>query len=171
LKFEPDKEIGQKGILFKGLQASGFTLIEIVITIALAGIVMMMITPFFQSGIINKPGTMTTDQRLQDAMALQRVMENMNGAYGMILKEKTAALQALALQTFFTNIGTVGSSFTNKFGAISPYYVTVWENKFITFKHNGEEEDGGTMILKVTIRSTTTPGHQLTQLFTVQVPH
>ena len=55
LKFEPDKEIGQKGILFKGLQASGFTLIELVITIALAGIVMMMITPFFQSGIINKP--------------------------------------------------------------------------------------------------------------------
>lgn len=143
-------------------QTLGFTLIELVITIALAGIVMMMITPFFQSGIINKPGTLTTDQRLQDAMALQRVMENMNGAYG-----KTPKAQG-DLTTLKNNIGPAVASFNNQFGAY-----TVLENKFISFKNNGDEDDphGGTMILKVTIRSTSSPGHQLTQLFTVQVPH
>ena len=138
-------------------QTSGFTLIELVITIALAGIVMMMITPFFQSGITTSH---LPAQRLQDAMALQRVMENINGAYGKILHKDTTALQTLS-----TNIGPAGSSFNNQFGAY-----TVLENSFITFHNNGDEQAGGTQLLKVTIRSTTT-GQQLTQLFTVQVPH
>jgi prepilin-type N-terminal cleavage/methylation domain-containing protein len=142
-------------------QTWGFTLIELVITIALAGIVMMMIVPFFQSGIITRPGILTTDQRLQDAMALQRVMENINGAYGAIPNKNTTALQTLS-----NNIGAAGASFNNQFGAY-----TVLENSFISFKNNGDEQAGGTLILKVTICSTSTPGHQLTQLFTVQVSH
>jgi prepilin-type N-terminal cleavage/methylation domain-containing protein len=138
-------------------QTLGFTLIELVITIALAGIVMMMITPFFQSGVTTSH---LPAQRLQDAVTLQRVMENINGAYGM--SPKTTA----ALQTLSTNIGSAGSSFNNQFGSY-----TVLENSFITFKNNGDEQAGGSVILKVTIRSPSAPGHQLTQLFTVQVPH
>jgi prepilin-type N-terminal cleavage/methylation domain-containing protein len=139
-------------------QISGFTLIELVITIALAGLVMMMIWPFFQSGI-------TTSHRpaqwLQDTMTIQRVMESINGAYGKILTKDTAALQNLS-----NTIGPAGSSYNNLFGAYS-----VLENQFITFQSNGNEQAGGTLILKVTICSPTTPGNQLTQLFTVQVPH
>lgn len=139
-------------------QTWGFTLIELVITIALAGIVMIMIIPFFQSGIstIHLPA-----QRLQDAVALQRVMESINGAYGKILTKDTTALQ-----TFSGSIGSAGSSFNNQFGAY-----TVLENGFISFSGGGDEQAGGTMVLKVTIGSPSTPGHQLTQLFTVQVAH
>ena len=71
----------------------GFTLIELVITIALAGIVMMMIAPFFQSGITDQP---PAGPRLQDAVTVQRVMENINGAYGMIAAKTTAALHTLS---------------------------------------------------------------------------
>ncbi len=138
-------------------QTWGFTLIELVITIALAGIVMMMIMPFFQSGITTSH---LPAQRLQDAVTLQRVMESINGAYGKGLKD-TASLNTLSAA-----IGSAGSSPNNQFGAY-----TVLENSFITFQNNGNEQAGGTLILKVTICSPSTPGHQLTQLFTVQVLH
>jgi type II secretory pathway pseudopilin PulG len=138
-------------------EASGFSLLELVITIVLAGFVMMMISPFFQSGITesHRPAL-----RLQDAVALQRAMENMNGAYGMSNKTTTA------LQTLSTSIGAVGSSFNNQYGAYQ-----VLENGYISFNGGGNEQSGGTTILKVTICSTANPGTQLTQLFTVQVPH
>lgn len=139
-------------------QSSGFTLIELVMTIALAGLVMLMIMPFFQSGI-------TTSQRpaqwLQNTVTIQQVMENMNGAYG-----KTAPKDTTALQNLSNTIGSAGSSYNNLFGAY-----TVLENQFITFQSNGQEQAGGSTILKVTICSPSTPGNQLTQLFTVQVPH
>jgi prepilin-type N-terminal cleavage/methylation domain-containing protein len=138
-------------------QNAGFTLIELAIAIVLAAIVVIMILPYFQSGITNshRPA-----QWLQDAMAIQRVMENINGAYGKSLKD-TAALNTLS-----TAIGTVGSSFNNQFGTY-----TVLENGFITFSSGNEVASvTPTRILKVTIRSTTTPGNQLTQLYTVQVP-
>jgi prepilin-type N-terminal cleavage/methylation domain-containing protein len=137
-------------------QASGFTLIELIITIVLAGIVMMMISPFFQSGVTesHRPAL-----RLQDAMALQRTMENMTGAYRNTFRDTTALLN------LSTNIGTVGSSYNNLFGSY-----TVVEKGYILF-NGGNEQAGGTSVLKVTISSTGSPGTQLTQLFTVQVPH
>jgi prepilin-type N-terminal cleavage/methylation domain-containing protein len=137
---------------------SGFTLIELVVTIALAGMVMMLITPFFQSGI-------TTSHRpaqwLQDSLAIQRVMESLNGAYGKIPYKNSTALQNLS-----STIGPAGSSFNNLFGAYA-----VLENSFISFDHHGDEEAGGTLMLKITICSPTNQGLQLTQLFTVQVSH
>jgi prepilin-type N-terminal cleavage/methylation domain-containing protein len=139
-------------------QNSGFTLIELVMTIALAGLVMLMIMSFFQSGITTSP---RPAQWLQDAMTVQRAMESINGAYGKILTKNTAALQSLS-----TTIGPAGSSNNNLFGVYN-----VLENQFITFKNNGDEQSGGTTILKVTICSPSNPGNQLTQLLTVQVPH
>jgi len=139
-------------------QIFGFTLIELVITIALAGIVMMMITPYFQSGITTSH---LPAQRLQDAVALQRVMENINGAYGATLKDTTA------LGNLKTNIGAAGSSFNNQYGVYR-----VLENGYISFTNGAEVTSAtATPVLKVTIRSTTNPGYQLTQLFTVQVSH
>jgi prepilin-type N-terminal cleavage/methylation domain-containing protein len=136
-------------------QFKGFTLIETIATIAIAGIIMIMILPYFQSGITesHKPA-----QWLQDAVALQRAMENMNGAYRGIPTKNNAAVQALS-----NSIGAVGSSFNNTFGVY-----TVLENSFISFNGAGNEQAGGTRILKVTIASPARAGFQLTQLFTVQ---
>jgi type II secretory pathway pseudopilin PulG len=139
-------------------QTSGFTLIELAITIVLAGFAMIMILPYFQSGIINRPDRQPA-QWLQEAMTIQRVMENINGAYGKSLKN-TAALNTLS-----TAVGTVGNSYTNQYGTYR-----VLENGFITFNTAGNEQSGGTAMLKVTICDPTR-GYQLTQLFTVQVPH
>jgi prepilin-type N-terminal cleavage/methylation domain-containing protein len=137
-------------------QASGFTLIELIITILLAGIVMMMISPFFQSGISQN---YQPSQSLQDAMVLQQTMENMSGAYRITYRDTTA------LQNLSTSIGNVGTSYNNQFGSY-----TVVEKGYISF-NGGNEAAGGTTVLKVTICSTALPGNQLTQLFTVQVPH
>jgi prepilin-type N-terminal cleavage/methylation domain-containing protein len=136
-------------------QFKGFTLIELIATIAIAGIIMIMILPFFQSGISNSH---LPAQWLQDAVALQRAMENMNGAYRGIPTKDNAALQALS-----NSIGPVGSSNNNPFGVY-----TVLEKGFISFNGGGNEQSGGTQILKISIGSPTRPGYQLTQLFTVQ---
>ena len=104
-------------------------------------------------------------QRLQYAMALQKVMENINGAYGTSSKDQAA------LVTLRTAIGAAGSSQTNTYGSYK-----VLENGYITFNAvTGAEVTSGTPtpVLKVTISSTnpSTSGYQLTQLFTVQVSH
>jgi prepilin-type N-terminal cleavage/methylation domain-containing protein len=139
-------------------RSSGFTLIELVATIAIAGVVMVMILPYFQSGITDshRPA-----RWLQDAVTVQRAMESINGAYGRIVTKDNTALQTLS-----NNIGPAGSSFNNVFGTYA-----VLENLFITFNSAGTEQNGGTVMLKISLCSPTTPGHQLTQLFTVQVDH
>ena len=92
---------------------------------------------------------------------VQRAMENINGAYGRIAAKDTAVLPALS-----NSIGPAGSSFNNLFGVYA-----VLENGFITFNGGGDEQAGGTVMLKVTICNPNTPGHELTQLFTVQELH
>lgn len=141
-------------------QFKGFTLIEILATIAIAGIIMIMILPYFQSGITesHRPA-----QRLQDAVALQRTMENINGSYRGIPTKNTAALQALS-----NSIGAEGSPCNITFGVC-----TVLRKRFISFDGGGIEQESvsPTPILKITIGSPNNPGYHLTQLFTVQVPH
>jgi prepilin-type N-terminal cleavage/methylation domain-containing protein len=139
-------------------RSSGFTLIELVATIAIAGVIIVMILPYFQSGITDshRPA-----RWLQDAVSVQRAMETINGAYGRIATKNAAALQALS-----NNIGPAGSSFNNLYGTYA-----VLENTFISFNGAGNEQAGGTEVLKITLCSPTTPGHELTQLFTVQVAH
>ena len=73
---------------------NGFTLIELIATIAIAGIIMIMILPYFQSGITesHRPA-----QWLQDAVTLQRAMESINGAYrALILDKKKSDLDTLS---------------------------------------------------------------------------
>ena len=139
----------------------GFTLIELIATIAIAGIIMIMIMPYFQSGIIesHRPA-----QWLQDAVALQRAMENINGAYRALILDKKKA----DLDTLLANIGPAGSSFDNTFGVYA-----VQENEFILpftcvgLNCNETVGGGGQRILKITIASPAHPGYRLTRLFTV----
>lgn len=133
----------------------GFTLLESIAAIVIAGIIAIMILPYFQSGITDshRPALW-----LQEAVALNRVMENMNGSYRALPAKNLAALQALSL-----SVGAANSSQNNAFGVYS-----VLENGFISFNNAGNETAGGTRILKISIRSATNPGYQVTQLFTVQ---
>jgi len=133
----------------------GFTILESIATIVIAGIIAMMIIPYFQSGIT---GSHRPALWLQEAVALNRVMENINGSYRALAAKNLAALQNLA-----NTVGAVNSSQNNGFGVYR-----VLENGFIGFNNTGNETAGGTRILKISIQSTTNPGYQLTQLFTVQ---
>lgn len=133
----------------------GFTLLESIAAIVISGIIALMIIHFFQSGITesHRPALW-----LQDAVALNRTMENINGAYRALATKNLAALQALSV-----SVGAVNSSQNNGFGTYG-----VLENGFISFNNAGNETPGGTRILKVSIGSVANPGHQLTELFTVQ---
>ena len=153
----------------------GFTLLESLATIVIAGIIAMMIIPYFQSGITesHRPAVL-----LQDAVALNRVMENMNAVYRnyyQIYHRVTCNdLRALSV-----NIGAENTS-TGHPGNFGEY--TVLENHFISFTNGNEQYFGAggagscppspePRVLKVTIRSNTNPGYQLTQLFTfLQAP-
>ena len=149
-------------------QFKGFTLIEIIATIAIAGIIMIMILPFFQSGITNSH---LPAQWLQEAVNLERTMENMNNRYRGLLLD-TVNPPAQDLQTLAGEIGTGPQ--TNGFGNY-----TVLENGAIIFNCVGnvctETPDNvctpgvDCRVVKVTIRNNTiAQGYQLTQLFTVQ---
>ncbi|MBI5586393.1 MAG: prepilin-type N-terminal cleavage/methylation domain-containing protein [Deltaproteobacteria bacterium] len=133
----------------------GFTLLESIATIIIGGIIAMMIIPFFQSGITesHRPALW-----LQDAVALNRVMENVNVFYRALPTKNLPALQNLSL-----SVGAVNTSQNNSFGIYA-----VLENGFIRFNSTGNETAGGSRILKISIRSVSNPGYQLTQLFTVQ---
>jgi prepilin-type N-terminal cleavage/methylation domain-containing protein len=136
----------------------GFTLIELIAAIAIAGIIMIMILPYFQSGITesHRPA-----QWLQDAVTLQRAMESINGAYRAIVLDKKKS----NLDTLSASIGPAGSSFNNTFGVYA-----VLENVFIRFDGGGNEQPavaGAERILKVTLVSPTLPGYRLTRLFNV----
>jgi len=133
-------------------QFKGFTLIELIATIAIAGIIMIMILPYFQSGVTesHRPA-----QWLQDAVTLQRAMESINGAYRALMLDKKKS----DLDTLSAILGPAGSSFNNSFGVYA-----VVENEFISFTGGGNEQAGRQRILKVTLVSPTRPGSQLTQL-------
>ena len=116
---------------------NGFTLIELIATIAIAGIIMIMILPYFQSGITesHRPA-----QWLQDAVTLQRTMENMNAGYQIGRSLTWIKKNSRRSDTISTlDIGPAGSSFNNNFGVYA-----VLENGFISFNGAGNEQLGGT---------------------------
>ena len=130
----------------------GFTLLEALAAIVMAGVLSVMIIPFFQSGITesHRPA-----EWLQEAVTLKRVMENLNARYQALSPKNHGALINLSAA-----IGAPGASQDNPFGVY-----TVLENDFIRFNGAGSEMSGGTRILKVSIRSNTNPGYRVDPAF------
>ena len=149
-------------------QPSGLTLIELIATIAIAGVIMVMILPYFQSGITDshRPALW-----LQEAVTLQRTMEYLNTSY------QATGRTAADLKDLYDALGNAGatvSNFTYKGYSYNAHPNNVpfrlEEKSYIKFKNNGDEETKGaysTNIVKITICSLNMPGYQLTQLFTV----
>jgi prepilin-type N-terminal cleavage/methylation domain-containing protein len=149
-------------------QASGLTLIELIATIAIAGVIMVMILPYFQSGITDshRPA-----QWLQEAVTLERTMEYLNTSY------QATGRTAADLKDFYDAIGNAGatvSNFTYKGYNYNAHPNNVpfriEEKSYIDFHTNGNEQGQApysTNIVKITISNLNMPGYQLTQLFTV----
>ena len=150
------------------IQSKGFTLIETIAAIAIAGIIMIMILPYFQSGITesHRPA-----QRLQEAVNLERTMEYLNAIY------QATGRTSADLRLLYDSIGNSGSTISNFVYKGYGYSVhpnnlpfRLEEKSYIIFTNAGNEQvqaPYSTNILKITIRNLTFPGYQLTQLFTV----
>jgi prepilin-type N-terminal cleavage/methylation domain-containing protein len=126
---------------------SGFTLIEIIVTLTVAAILSVMLVQFMGTSI-----SRSTEPTLsmQEGMTLQGILENMNADYKLLLlTHKTP------LDEFKTRVETIGF-----YGSY-----TLTESGYIGFDESQNEIPCNTTdcrILKVTISS---GDHSLTSLF------
>lgn len=128
---------------------SGFTLIEIIVTLTIAAIFSVMLVQFMGSSISR---SVQPTRSMQAGMALQGLFENMNADYKHLLLTDNSPLD-----TFKTRVAN---------GFYGTYTVT--ESDYIIFDNNQVEAPCDTnntdcKILKVTISM---GDHLLTSLFT-----
>ncbi|MHC1791904.1 PulJ/GspJ family protein [Solidesulfovibrio sp.] len=138
------------------LSQAGLTLIELVMTIVLFGLVAVMAVSFFSSGVTRTDIPIT---QLQADAQLQLVLENM-----IAYKDKTYNANSANLNGLSADIGAVGSS-PSTFGSSGTYYVA--DNRFVCPNaSNGFENSANTyQFLLVTIRSSASSGVSLSYLF------
>ncbi|MBC2713334.1 MAG: type II secretion system protein [Desulfosarcina sp.] len=127
---------------------SGFTLIEIIVTLTVAAILSVMLVQFIGTSITRSAEPTLS---IQEGMALQGVFENMNAGYKQLLLTGISPLN-----TFKTRVDS---------GFYGTYTVT--ESDYIIFDNNQIEAPCDTTntdckILKVTISM---GDHSLTSLF------
>ncbi len=136
----------------------GFTLIEIIITLAVGALLGAMLVPFLSSSL-TRSGTPVL--RLNETLVLQTTMENITADFrGRVTKG------IITLADLQAAIGSEGSNQNNAYGA---YQVVA--NRFITFVNEAESADSpGTSpqdSLKVTI--TDQAGTSFTTLFVTEL--
>ena len=132
----------------------GFTLIEIIATIVLFGLVAVMAVSFFSSGVTRTDIPVT---QLQADAHLQLVLENM-------IADTAPGATNSNLQTFNTSIGAIGSSPTT-YGNGTSYYIA---NKAFVCPNanNGFEANASAyQFLLVTIKANANSGSSLSYLF------
>lgn len=136
----------------RNLNQSGFTLIEIIITLVIAGILGAVLYSYFGKTFTSSSNPVV---RLSKAFGLQQVIENITADY---LKNYTTNLVTLK-----TNIGAEATNQNNSYGQ---YYVV--NNRYIKFVSQTEAVDdtGINNLLKVTIKNDL--GETLTVLFVKQ---
>ena len=128
---------------------SGFTLIEIIVTLTIAAILSVMLVQFMGTSISRSAEPTLS---MQEGMALQGIFENMNAGYKRLLLTDNAPLD-----TFKTRVDS---------GFYGTYTVT--ESDYIIFDNTQVEAPcdpniTNCKILKVTISM---GDHRLTSLFT-----
>lgn len=131
---------------------SGFTLIEIIITLVISGILGAVLFSYFGKTFTSSSNSVI---RLSKAYSLQQAVENITADY---LKNYTTNLVPLK-----TNIGAEVTTQNNSYGQ---YYVV--NNRYIKFVSQTEAVDdtGANNLLKVTLKNDL--GEILTVLFVKQ---
>lgn len=127
---------------------SGFTLIEIIVTLTVTAILSVMLVQFMGTSLSRSTEPILS---MQEGMALQGIFENMNADYKQLLLTDNTPLA-----TFKTRVETAG--FYGTF--------TLSDSKYILFDGSQTEVPCNTpdcRILKVTI---SVGDHSLTSLFT-----
>ncbi|WP_043634732.1 type II secretion system protein [Desulfovibrio sp. TomC] len=133
------------------MKAKGFTLLELIMTIVLFGIVSVMVVSFFN------PATTRSDipvKQLQVDAQLQLALENM-------IAEKNTSTYVSNLNALQTSIGSGNQS---TYGGGTNYYVL--ENRFVCLNGtNTFVNSSVNQYLLVTIAPTATSGSRLSYLF------
>ena len=139
-------------------KASGFTLIEVIITLTVGALLMAVIVPYLGTSVTRSSEPLAN---LRNTLLIYRTMENMTADYRN--QQAAGGLDLVALQN---GIGGEGTDQSNGYG---DYHVI--ENRFILFDGVDQETAaGGTQhILKLTIRPQTF-GATFTTLFTSELP-
>ncbi len=138
---------------------SGFTLIEIIVTLTVAAILAVMLVQFMGSSISRSTEPVVS---MQQALVLQGIFENMNADYKRLLLTDNTPL------TTFKNYVENGNDSVAATAAGTPYYGTyAWTTKYIMFDNAKTEAVAPCTVdcntLKVSISQ---GGHAFTALFT-----
>ena len=137
---------------------SGFTLLEVIITLTVGALLMAVILPYLGTSVTRSSEPLSN---LRNTLFIYRTMENMTADY-----RNQQANNSLDLVSLQSGIGAEGTDQNNKYG---DYHVE--ENRFILFDGADQETSAGGSqhVLKVTIRPLTF-GATFTTLFTGEVP-
>lgn len=124
----------------------GFTLIEVIIALIVAGILAAMLVTYMGTGVAQSANPVIM---AQNGSFLNQIIENMTADYKKLMAE-----DATPMTTFIARVGAEGSSQTTPYSdAQHPY--TVVDNHRISFPDTGspvtESTDANGNILKVTV--------------------
>ena len=131
----------------------GFTLLEVITALIVAGVVAAMMVPFLGSLVMRSADSMVS---VQQHAYLNQVMDNITADF-----KRLSATQSNPLGLLYTNIGNEGSLANNSYGTYN-----VITNHYIAFSSGNpatESASAGSNILKVKISY---QGYTLTALFT-----
>jgi prepilin-type N-terminal cleavage/methylation domain-containing protein len=139
-------------------KSSGFTLLEVIITLTVGALLMAVIIPYLGTSVTKSSEPLTN---LRNTLLIYQTMENMTADYRSMQADNS--LDLVALQS---GIGGEGTDKNNDYG---DYHIL--ENRFILFDGSDQETaaGGAQHILKVTIRPLTS-GATFTTLFTGELP-
>lgn len=135
---------------------NGFTLIEIIATILVVGILGTLLFQYFGEGFVNSSKPI---ERLKQTLELQQVIENINEDY-----ERSPKTESYIDSILRTNVGNAGTDQDNSYGKYK-----VVENHFIKFISEVETTITGADpkdTLKITLENET--NDSITILFTTQ---
>ena len=138
--------------------ASGFTLLEVIITLTVGALLMAVILPYLGTSLTRSSEPLSN---WRNTLFIYRTMENMTADY-----RNQQANNVLDLAAMQNDIGAEGTDQNNDYG---DYHVL--ENRFILFDSGNQEVSAGGSqhVLKVTIRPLGF-GATFTTLFTDELP-